>query len=141
MDKDFVQFDRETLKITVHLPQGDLIITKDDVEVSHYSGGAGGQNVNRHMNGVRLIYQLPLEHIRNYSKTRELITRSMNQRSQEQNQRQAFEQLAERVRQYFYIKPRRKKSRVPGWAKKKRLENKKRKSQKKQSRKSGDFDI
>lgn len=140
MENNFVQFDRDNLKITVRFSdKDDLVIGHDQVEISHYSGGPGGQHANRHMNGVRLIYQIPLEHIRNYAKTRELITRSINQRSQEQNLRQAFEQLADRIRQYFYIKPRRKKSRVPGWAKKKRLTDKKMQSLKKQARRQAGY--
>lgn len=142
MQKDFVTLDREALKITVVLDHAEnLVVTKNDVEISYYSGGPGGQNVNRSMNGVRIIYEIPESHRRGGAKTKELITRSMNQRSQEQNLRRAFEQLFYKLHRYFYVKPTRKKTRVPGSSKEKRLKNKKMQSLKKEARKSPSADL
>jgi ribosome-associated protein len=135
MEKDFVEIDRENLKITVHLVEGkDLVIGKYDIEISYFSGGPGGQNVNKNMNGVRLIYRIPTEYIRGGQKTRELVTRSINQRKKEQNIAQAFEQLADKIRRYFYVQPQRKKTRTPKSAKEKRIHGKKMKGRIKELR-------
>ncbi len=136
MEKDFVQLDKDKLLITVKLDDGGmLVIGKDDVDISSFSGGPGGQNVNRNMVGVRLIYRIPEDYLSAAKKTRELVTKSMSQRSHEQNMLQAFRQLADKVRRYFYVQPERKKTKTPKRAKEKRLSNKKMQSQKKQSRK------
>ena len=142
MEKDFVQFDKDKLSITVKLDDGStLVIRKNDIEMSAFSGGPGGQNVNRNMTGVRLIYRIPEERRSSARKTRELVSKSMNQRSKDQNITQAFRQLAEKIRRYFYVQPKRKKTKTPKRAKEKRLSSKKIQSQKKQSRKkvSGDL--
>jgi len=140
MQNNLVTFDKEALKITVRPERKkELVITRHDVFVSFYSGGPGGQNVNRSMNGVRLIYRIPDEYRRQAARTQELIARSMNQRSQEQNLRAAFVQLADKLRKYFYVKPPRKKTKTPQWAKKKRLQDKKIHSRKKQARRQVDF--
>jgi len=136
MEKDFVRLDREKLQITAHLEGGeDLVVGKDDVELSYFSGGPGGQNVNRHLNGVRLIYHIPESHRSNAVRTQQLVTRVIGKRSMHYNLQAAFEQLAYKIKQYFYVPPIRKKSKTPKKAKEKRLHNKKMKSQKKQSRK------
>jgi ribosome-associated protein len=135
MENDFVEIDRENLKITVHLRGGkDLVIGKYDIEISYFSGGPGGQNVNKNMNGVRLIYRIPTGHLRGGQKTRELVTRSINQRKKEQNIAQAFEQLADKLRRYFYVQPQRKKTRTPKSAKEKRIHGKKMKGRIKELR-------
>lgn len=121
-----MEFDSDGLKITVHLDGGkDMVIGKNDVEISYFSGGPGGQNVNKNMNGVRLIYRIPEAYLRASQKTRELVTKSMGQRKKEQNVTQAFEQLADKIRRYFYIQPERKKTRTPRAAKEKRIHGKK----------------
>lgn len=135
MERNLVTFDRDKLEITVHLDEGDLVVDKKGVRVSYYSEGPGGQNVNKSNKGVRLAFEIPEEHRRNASKTRELITRSMNERSQEQNFRQAFEQLADGLRKYFWVQPERKKTKTPKRAKERRLREKKMQGIKKKSRK------
>ena len=126
MEKDFVEFDRENLTITVHLDDDkDIVISKSNIDISYFSGGPGGQNVNKNMNGVRLIYRIPDEYIRSAQKTRELVTKSMGQRRKEQNVTQAFEQLADKIRRYFYVQPERKKTKTPKSAKEKRIHGKK----------------
>ena len=137
MEKDFVEFDSDSLKITVHLDDGkDLVIGKHNVEISYFSGGPGGQNVNKNMNGVRLIYQIPENLRMGTQKTRELVTRAMCQRKKEQNVTQAFEQLADKIRRYFYVQPERKKTRTPKSAKEKRIHGKKLRGRTKELRKT-----
>ncbi len=135
MKNDFITSDRDKMTITVHLASGDLVIDKKDIDISYFSGGPGGQNVNRNMNGVRLIYRIPDTHRMNSLKTRQLIAKSINERSKERNLSDAFDQLVHRVRRYFYVQPDRKKTKVPKKAKKKRRRNKKMQSLKKQGRK------
>lgn len=141
MEKGFVEFDRNNLKITVHLEEGDVVITKDDVDLSYFSGGPGGQNVNRNLNGVQLAYAIPEEHRRNATRTRQLITRSINQRSKDQNMKKAFEQLVKKMEHYFYVPPTRHKTKVPKKAKERRLRDKKIKGRKKQARKKTSDEI
>lgn len=129
-------FNKEKLTITVHTHRGELVIGKDDVEISFFSGGPGGQNVNKNQNGVRVIYKIPVEFLRPAQKTREIVTRCINQRKREQNIIVAFEQLAEKLGRYFYTPPARKRTRTPRSAKEKRLTSKKLLSQKKQGRQS-----
>jgi ribosome-associated protein len=132
MEKDFVEFDRDKLTITVHLEDGStLVVGKDDVKMTAFSGGPGGQNVNKNMNGVRLTYHIPEERRSNAKKTRELVTKSIRQRKREQNVTQAFEQLADKIRRYFEVKPERKETKTPKKEKEKRLKDKKMQSQKK----------
>ena len=135
MEKDFVEFDREKFTIVVHLQGGnDLIIGKNDVEISYFSGGPGGQNVNKNMNGVRLIYRIPEEFRMNVLKTQELVSRSISQRKREQNLALAFEQLAYKARRYFYVKPERKQTHIPKSVTEKRLSGKKMHGRKKELR-------
>lgn len=142
MQKDFVSYSKEKLEIQVDLgSKGQLKIGKPDIQISYFSGGPGGQHTNRHMNGVRVIYVIPKGFRRSSAKTKELITRSISQRSQDQNLHMAFIQLAHKLHRYFYVKPSRKKLKTPGWSKKKRLEDKKKQSLKKQSRKSPSVDL
>ena len=51
MQQSLVTSNRDKLTITVHLPGGDLIIEKKDISMSYFSGGPGGQNVNRNKIG------------------------------------------------------------------------------------------
>jgi protein subunit release factor A len=140
MEKDFVAFDREKQEITVRFDDGrNLIIGKNNVDISFFSGGPGGQNVNKNINGVQLIYRIPDGYRRESQKTRQLISRSIAERSQPRNLAQAFSQLAHKVRDYFYIPPVRVKSRTPRKAKERRLENKKYQSYKKESRRKMDY--
>jgi len=139
MENDFVSFDREKQEITVNLDGGKLVIKKDDVQVSPYSRGPGGQNVNRNMTGVQLIYKIPDKHRRESQKTRQLVARSIAERSQPRNFTQAFKQLAHKVREYFYIPPVRKKTKTPKKAKERRLKDKKMHAQKKEGRKKVDY--
>lgn len=134
-----VHFDRDKQVITVQAKGRSLTIRKDDLEVSYFSGGKGGQNVNRHLNGVRLIYRIPNEFRMPNKKTTTVVTKSLHQRHQEQNLIIAFKQLADKLNSYFYVAPFRKKTKTPRRAKERRLENKKFQSQKKKDRKKVEF--
>ena len=139
MNEPWFEFDQDAGVITVRLAgKKELRITESDVQHSFFSTGSGGQNVNRHMNGVRLAYEIPPEY-RLAQKTKELVTRSIAQRSQQSNFQMAFQQLADKVKQYFYIPPFRKKTRTPKKAKERRLSDKKFRSQKKDSRRKVDY--
>ena len=140
MEKDFVSFDREKQEITVHFDGGkDLVINKNNVDISYFSGGPGGQNVNRNLKGVQLIFPIPDAYRRISQKTQQLVTRVMGKRSLHHNLQTAFEQLAHKVRDYFYIPPVRKETKIPKKTKEKRLQDKKFQSQKKESRKKVDY--
>lgn len=119
----------------------DLEIKKDDLNISFFSRGAGGQNVNRHMNGVRMIYRIPESYINPTQATHELVTSSIASRSKEANLTSSFLQMTEKLEHYFYIKPDRKTTKVPKQEKKKRLENKKKRSQLKESRQQLKLDL
>ncbi|MBN2306461.1 hypothetical protein JXD20_00585 [Candidatus Peregrinibacteria bacterium] len=140
MDQEWFEYDRENHRITVRQGEkGEFIITPEDVSVSYFSGGPGGQNVNRNINGVQLIYRIPEDRINSFQKTQQLVSRSISQRSKAQNMKQAFDQLADKVRRYFYILPERKKTKVPKRSKEKRLQSKKMRGKLKQDRHKVDF--
>lgn len=135
MEKNFVTFDREKLTINVNMTNGqELTIGKGDVEISYFSSGSGGQNLNRHLKGVRLIYKIPENH-RMPMRTQEIVTRVIGKRSRHHNLLKAFEQLFHKLTRYFYIPEHREKTQVPKGSKEKRLQNKKLQSQKKEARK------
>ena len=140
MENDFVHFDRDALTITVNFKtKPALVVGLNQIEVSYFSGGPGGQNVNKNMSGVRLIYRIPESYRMGGLKTRELIAKSIGERQREQNMAQAFRTLAGKLRDYFYVKPFRKPTKTPYRAKQKRLTGKKILSLKKQARQSSDY--
>ena len=140
MQNDFVIFDWDKLTITVRLEgKKDLVINKDNVQISYFSGGPGGQHANRNINGVRLIYEIPDDYRRIAQKTQQLVTRVIGRRSMHHNLQTAFEQLSHKVRQYFYVPPVRKETKIPKRAKEKRLREKKMKSMKKETRKRVEY--
>ena len=140
MEQDWFTYDREKHIITVKTEsRGVLKISPEEVSVSYFSGGPGGQNVNKNINGVRLIYHIPGGYLNSFQKTRQLVSRSISQRSREQNMKQAFAQLAEKVKRYFYVPPERKKTKVPKRSKRKRLQSKKMRGKLKQDRKRVDY--
>ena len=140
MPSETFEFDSENERIGVLLPgKMPLVITRNDLDVSYFSGGPGGQNVNRHMNGVRLIYRIPNSHMLTFKKTKTLTVKCIKQRSMEQNFRSALAEMAERIADYFYIQRPRKKTMTPKRSRKKRLENKKIRAGVKTQRKKVDF--
>ncbi len=140
MEKDWFTYDREKRLISIKTEgKGTLEIGPDEVQVSYFSGGPGGQNVNKNVNGVRLIYHIPEAYLNSFQKTRQIVTRSISQRSREQNMKNAFDQLAEKVKRYFYVPAKRKKTKVPKGSKVKRLQSKKMRGKLKQDRKKVDY--
>ena len=135
MENNLVTFNRDKLTITVR-PEGkkDLVIDKNNVDISYFSGGPGGQNVNRNLKGVQLIFSIPSGYRREAQRTQQLVTRVMGKRSLHQNLQRAFEQLSHKIFQYFYVPPVRKKTKTPKRVKESRLKDKKRRSEIKQTR-------
>lgn len=140
MENNLVEFDRKSFIITVRPDgEGELVIKKDDVQISYFSGGPGGQNVNRNLKGVQLIYHIPDSHRRTAFRTQQLVTRVIGRRSLHHNIETAFEQLAKKLQSYFYVPPIRKATKTPKRAKEKRLQSKKIQSLKKESRQKIDY--
>lgn len=129
-----------TAQITV-LGKQNLTVTPADLEISHFSHGHGGQNVNRHMSGVRLKWVIPETHRLPYKKTREIIATSYVSRHQHHNLVDAFEKLIRKINEYFYVKPLRKSTRVPKGQKERRLNAKRHRKSIKQARRGGDIDL
>lgn len=125
MENWFEYHPHET-KIMVRLPgKTPLTISKESVDISYFSGGHGGQNLNRHMNGVRLIYRIPLDYQLPFKKTKEITSKCMTQRHRERNFQEAFKHLAEKIELYFYMPPHRKQTRIPKASQLKRIAEKK----------------
>lgn len=142
MEKIWFEYDRNIQRIIIRQENKEAFsITPDDVSVSFFSGGPGGQNVNKNINGVQMIYHIPEERLNVFQKTRQLVSRSIGQRSRDQNMKQAFDQLAEKAKRYFYVFPERKETKIPERSKKKRLQNKKMRGKVKQDRKRVDYQI
>jgi len=140
MEKNWLKVNWDKQKIEISISGLDpLIVAKSDLSVSYFSGGPGGQNVNKSMNGVRIIYKIPESHLYPFRKTKEIVSRSMNQRSREQNFKDAFNGLVLKLERYFYLPAKRKKTRVPKRSKAKRLKNKKSRANIKTDRKKVDY--
>ena len=135
MQHDWFTFDRDKQTISININGKSLVIDKNNIDISYFSGGPGGQNVNRNLKGVQLIFRIPDEFRRASQKTRQLVTRVMGKRSLHHNTEAAFEQLAHKAHAYFYVPPIRIKTKTPRRSKEKRLRNKKFQSQKKEGRK------
>jgi len=126
MENDFIHFDRDALRITVQFKtKPPLVVDLAHLDISYFSGGPGGQNVNKNMSGVRLIFRIPEGYRMGALKTRELIAKSIGERQREQNLAMAFRTLAGKLRDYFYVKPYRKPTRATYGSKQKRLGGKK----------------
>jgi len=136
-----VDLDRKTMAIRVVLPNGEkMSIGKDEVQISHFSHGKGGQNVNRHLNGVQLIYRIPEALRRHARKTQQLLVRAGQERSLERNMIQAFEQMREIIFRYFYIAPTRFPTKIGKGVKKRRMQEKQLHSLKKRRRQLNHYD-
>ena len=119
------------------------------------SGGPGGQNVNKLNTRATLFFDVA--NTKSFSDEqkkrilRRLATRadkngvirvvSQKYRTQKANRRVAIERLVELLREALRKKPVRKKTKVPEWAKQKRLEEKKQRSMLKQQRAEKDFEF
>ncbi|MFH0820701.1 MAG: peptide chain release factor-like protein [Candidatus Peregrinibacteria bacterium] len=141
---DFVTFDHHALTITVAIEgKPPLVIHQHDpnLRISFYSKGHGGQNVNKHMSGVQLIYQIPEAYRHPSIKTSELITRSHEQRHQHQNLALALHHLATKLHDYFYVPPARFPTRPPYYTKVRRLNEKKKHGYKKELRQKPETEL
>jgi len=119
------------------------------------SGGPGGQNVNKLNTRATLFFDVAntksLSDEQKKRILRRLATRadkngvirvvSQKYRTQKANRRVAIERLVELLRGAIKRKAVRKKTKVPEWAKQKRLEEKKQRSMLKQQRAEKDFEF
>lgn len=141
--EDFVILDHHTLTLTVQFPGKPPLVIQphsSELSISHFSHGHGGQNLNKHQNGVRLIYTIPESHRRADQPEHTLEVRCHEQRHQHQNMELAFKHLAEKLHEYFYVVPSRIKTQVPPHAQHERLESKRRRSKKKTLRQPPELD-
>lgn len=114
------------------------------------AGGPGGQNVNKVATKAVLIFEVnqcavlsqPVKNRlrrlagRRFNQAGQILLTSQQTRSQLQNLDVCLARLAALIRQALKPPVRRKKTRPPGWVDKKRLENKKKRSQTKRLRRS-----
>ena len=122
---------KNKLNVKFQISENKFIEINDkNTEITYFSKGNGGQNLNKHEKGVRLKYT-----IKNNGEIKSIIAKCIDQRSLEQNFKKAIKQLIKKIRKHFYKKPDRKESKIPNKAKLKRLNDKKINSQKKEDRK------
>ena len=134
----------------------DIAICEDElVFKASRSGGPGGQNVNKVNTRVTLFFDVAgcegLSDIQKQRILRRLATRadkngvvrvvSQKFRTQKANRRAAMERFQELLREALKTKPVRKKTKVPERARRRRLEEKKRRSMLKRQRAERDFEF
>jgi ribosome-associated protein len=114
------------------------------------SGGKGGQNVNKlntkvlaviDLNSLDLLTAADKEHVRTKLKNRltrdgRLYLQVQDERTQARNQELALDRLADLIVAATRVKRKRKKTRVPAGVREKRLEKKKKQTNKKRLRQS-----
>ena len=119
------------------------------------SGGPGGQNVNKLNTRATLFFDVANTTSFSDEQKKRILKRlatradkdgvirvvSQKYRTQKANRRVAIERLVELLREALKRKLVRKKTKVPEWAKQKRLEEKKRRSMLKQQRAEKDFEF
>ena len=118
------------------------------------SGGPGGQNVNKLNTRVTLFFDVANTISFSDEQKKQILKRlatradkdgvirvvSQKYRTQKANRRVAIERLVELLREALRKKPVRKKTKVPEWAKQRRLEEKKRRGMLKRQRAEKDFE-
>jgi len=112
------------------------------------SGGPGGQHVNRTATRVELLFDVAHSLSLTEEQRQRLLKRlagridsegilrvaAQSERSQLRNRQEAIERLQTLLRQALYIPKRRRRSRVPRWARERRLAEKRRHSEAKRYR-------
>ena len=135
--------------------RSDIIISENELVFKFSrSSGPGGQNVNKVNTRVTLLFDLAnstnLSDVQKKRILKQLAGRaskdgvirvvSQRYRTQKANRRAVVERLQELLSLAMETKPIRKKTKVPGSAKRRRLEEKKRRSILKQQRSEPDFE-
>ncbi|HOP25600.1 MAG TPA: alternative ribosome rescue aminoacyl-tRNA hydrolase ArfB [Candidatus Sabulitectum sp.] len=112
------------------------------------AGGPGGQHQNKTETAVQLRYSIPLgglphsaaQRLRRIAGSRlagddSIVIEVRNHRSREMNRREAMDRLLEMIRKALVKPPQRRRTRPPASSREKRLQGKKRVSEKKEMRK------
>lgn len=111
----------------------DLVI--NDITESAFSGGPGGQNVNKSMKGVRLTCNVPEELVHTTKdRIQSLIVKAMDQKSKVQNRKQAYKELAKRIGKQFTTDAERKPTKITKETEESRMKERKNMQQKKANR-------
>jgi ribosome-associated protein len=132
----------------IEIPEQELVFK------TSRSSGPGGQNVNKVSTRVTVLFDVAntacLSDSQKKRALKKLATRaskagvirvvSQRYRTQKANRRAAVERLQELLRKALSIKPVRKKTWVPMWAKERRLEEKKRRGTLKRERAQRNFE-
>jgi ribosome-associated protein len=119
------------------------------------SGGPGGQNVNKLNTRVTLSFDVANSSSFSDEQKKRILRRlatrvdkngilrvvSQKHRTQKANRNAAIERLAELLREALRKRQIRKKTKTPGWAKERRLEEKKRRGRIKRQRTEKDFEF
>jgi len=116
------------------------------------SGGPGGQHVNRTATRVELLFDVAHSPSLTEEQRQRLLKRlagridsegilrvaAQSERSQLRNRQEAIERLQTLLRQALHIPKRRRRSKVPRWARERRLAEKRRRSETKRYRRKVD---
>jgi len=129
--------------------KGGIVISEDELVFKFSrSGGPGGQNVNKVNTRATLLFDVASCESFSYIQKRRILRRlatrankdgvirvvSQRYRTQKGNRKAAIERLQELLREALRSKRVRKKTKVPAWAKERRLEEKKQRGMLKRQR-------
>ena len=141
---------RDALVVTssLSIPRAELMFR------ASRAGGAGGQHVNTSSTRIELLWDLTRSASVTDDQRERLLSKlaarldaegfvrvvASARRSQQQNREEAEQRLAQLVRQALVVPKTRKKTKPSRGAKERRLTDKKRRAERKQNRRQGDFD-